>query len=532
MVKVTMPTKFVLATCLYAAAASAESVNFINKCSHPIELYHSQMGSAAAKVCDIAVGDTYSTDVTGPAHMYRHTVSESATLLELSCDSTFWMDMSIIPPDSKLCKDYIDCKAGGTKTGFNVPMSVVPKSNIGVGSCSELYCAADDENACADAYHFPMDNTKTHSCPTGTKIDVTFCFTNNGGGLIGGLVKQTEVQDVTQTDLSYSSDYKDNSNEDGKVYDLEDLGSVLAKYEYKGKYAGNVPGVYDSVIDIQQCTKKQVSVNSPVGPMSEPVSLIFRGPCEIENIAVFSDEAGDNKWNRVSYYSREAQTTDNMVFMNNKKIDYSGKRKHSPQCYASADGKSMADMPTVFGGVLDDASDPSAIGGGPGISTGVEVNIMSGEKCKDKTYGYCGANDHQGWGGGKKAFVTRLSMPLGKGVNRPAFWILNAQIMHVGQYDPCNCRGMGPEGRCGELDAVEVIETNLLQDMVSTHFYFFDGSILSPGGDNFAKRSYESTVYVVLIDDSNDGLIKIVQLETFNFSRTDLGSLYHQLVAC
>ncbi|KAJ8524656.1 hypothetical protein ON010_g16461 [Phytophthora cinnamomi] len=71
------------------------------------------------------------------------------------------------------------------------------------------------------------------------------------------------------------------------------------------------------------------------------------------------------------------------------------------------------------------------------------------------------------------------------------------------------------------------------RDKVSTHYYFYDGKVLSPGGDNFAPRSYDSTtVYVTLIDDSGDGLIKIVELDHFDFTQTELGSLYQKLVDC
>ena len=110
--------------------------------------------------------------------------------------------------------------------------------------------------------------------------------------------------------------------------------------------------------------------------------------------------------------------------------------------------------------------------------------------------------------------------------------MLNAQVMQSNQY-ACNCRGMGPVGGCGELDIAEVIETNPARDMVTTHYYFYDGSILSQKGDNFAPRPYDSTtVYVTLIDDSNDGLVKIVELASFDFTMTDMGALYQQLVDC
>ncbi|KAI9101481.1 hypothetical protein K1719_023963 [Acacia pycnantha] len=53
--------------------------------------------------------------------------------------------------------------------GFNVPMEFSPTSN---GCTRTLRCPADK---CPDAYLFPADNTKTHSCPGGTNYRVVFC---------------------------------------------------------------------------------------------------------------------------------------------------------------------------------------------------------------------------------------------------------------------------------------------------------------------------------------------------------------------
>ncbi|EGZ06154.1 hypothetical protein PHYSODRAFT_348439 [Phytophthora sojae] len=553
MVKVAVPAKLALAACLYTAMASATTVNFINKCSYPIDLHHSQTGSASASIASIASGATYTADASGPAHMYRHSSDNSATLFEVACDHAVWYDISIIPPGSGHCESLDACKSAvGGKIGFNVPMTVTPKSNVGKGSCAALDCPAD---GCSDAYQFPKDDTKTHHCPSGTELDVTFCNGGDGdnadqsqqqyqkGGVevyIGTPAATTaapsnEERGATQQgsqNPEQGSQNNANQGSQGTVQSYSDLGTVKAKYEYKGKNAGNVAGSYNRVTDLTSCSKESVSVNSPVGPMSEPVSMIFRGPQVIENIAVFSDEGGNGTWSRVSSYSRQDGKTDNLVFMNNKNIDYSGQNQHGPQGYASADGKTKVDEPTVFEGTLDEASDPSQIGGGPGISTGAEINIMTGQKCDGQCLGFSGDNDYQGWNGGKKAFVTEVKMPQGSKPNQPAIWMLNAQVMHSNQYG-CNCRGMGPVGGCGELDIAEVIETNDARDKVTTHYYFYDGSVLSPGGDNFAPRPYDSTtVYVTLIDDSNDGLIKIVELDSFDFSITELGSLYQKLVDC
>jgi hypothetical protein len=56
--------------------------------------------------------------------------------------------------------------------------------------------------------------------------------------------------------------------------------------------------------------------------------------------------------------------------------------------------------------------------------------------------------------------------------------------------------------------------------------------VLSEKGDNFAPRPFnEFTVYVTIIDDSGEGLIKIVEINNFDFSLKALeDALFSQLV--
>ncbi len=49
--------------------------------------------------------------------------------------------------------------------------------------------------------------------------------------------------------------------------------------------------------------------------------------------------------------------------------------------------------------------------------------------------------------------------------NLPALWFLNGQIVRANQWG-CNCRGVGAQGGCGELDIAEV-------NLFATYFYFF-----------------------------------------------------------
>ncbi|KAJ1411842.1 Thaumatin, conserved site [Sesbania bispinosa] len=63
-------------------------------------------------------------------------------------------------------QDYYDISV---IDGFNVPMEFSPTSN---GCTRGLRCGGD---RCPDAYLYPSDNTKTHSCPGGTNYRVVFC---------------------------------------------------------------------------------------------------------------------------------------------------------------------------------------------------------------------------------------------------------------------------------------------------------------------------------------------------------------------
>ncbi|KAH7462588.1 hypothetical protein KRP22_005011 [Phytophthora ramorum] len=295
--------------------------------------------------------------------------------------------------------------------------------------------------------------------------------------------------------------------------------TISSSFEYSGTNAGSAAGTYGKVTEMSFCTTEDVSLTDPVGPMSEEVTMVFRGPMNIYNIAVFSGSSGSD-WSKLSSYDADAGTQSNMVFMNNLNIDYTG-ADSSPQGYSTADGTATATESTIFGGSLADASDASVTGGGPCVSTGCEVNIMTETNCADEDgcTGYYDDMGFHGWDGGMKMFVTKVEMPTGSSANLPAIWMLNAQVVRASQYG-CNCRGEGSEGGCGELDVAEVIETNTAQDKVSTHYYFYDGSV-SPGGDNYATRPTDSAVtYVTIYDNSGEGVVKIIEIggDDFDFS--------------
>lgn len=291
-------------------------------------------------------------------------------------------------------------------------------------------------------------------------------------------------------------------------------GTVKSKFSYTGKDAGG-PGSYDMVTDFATCAKTKQTTSSPVSPLDDDVTIVFRGPMSIHNIAVFDGSSG--VWSKVSSYAKGGAAS-NMVFLNNRNIDFGG--KSSPQGFSNAEGTKTAAQSTAFVGALGAASNPNSQSIYADEKTGAEVHIMSGKKCGQdgvvcKGYYDKDGTAFQGWGGAKKMFVTKVTMPNGGSPNLPAIWMLNAQIVRSSQYG-CNCRGMGKGGGCGELDIAEVIEKDT--SVVATHFYFYDGGS-APGHDSFGKRPYDSpTTYITIIDESYGVKILEIGADDFDFS--------------
>ncbi|KAE8912155.1 hypothetical protein PF005_g9392 [Phytophthora fragariae] len=539
-----------------APVAASVSVSFVNSCSYSISLYDN------SKTETIAAGSSTSRNlVSGYNGMFRDGTSDEATLAEFSVTGGYtWYDISAIPPGSGSCTSCEACKQLTGKSGFNVAMSIAPDTSSATSvssSCATLTCESEE---CSAAYLYPSDDTKTHSCPDSLPFTVTFCpggssstttTTTSSSSTQQSTSQQTQSTSApaattatpevtsdyesgqvsvsattspsssststqTSTQTSTSTSTSTTSTTTGSAASFSSA-TVSSSFVYSGTDAGSATGTYGKVTAMSSCTTEDVSVSDPVGPLSEEVSMVFRGPLNIYNIAVFNATSGSD-WTKVSSYSQNG-TQENMVFMNNLNIDYTG-ADSSPQGYSTVDGSGTATKSTTFGGSLADASDASVTGGGPCVSTGCEVNIMTETNCADEDgcIGYYDDMGFHGWDGGMKMFVTKVQMPTGSTVNRPAIWMLNAQVVRANQYG-CNCRGEGAEGGCGELDIAEVIETNTSKDKVSTHYYFFDGSV-SAGGDNYAARPTDSVVtYVTIIDNSSTGTIKIIELggDDFDF---------------
>ncbi|KAF1791256.1 Leucine-rich repeat domain, L domain-like [Phytophthora cactorum] len=158
----------------FAAVQASVSVTISNSCSESVALYDNSATTTLA-----SGSYTTRTLANGYVGMFRNGVSDEATLAEISVDSdgTPWYDISIIPPDPGSCTSLSACQAQTGKTGFNTAMQITPLDNIGEGTCEVLTCEAD---GCSDAYQYPSDDTKTHTCPEGTSFEVTFCPDGTG----------------------------------------------------------------------------------------------------------------------------------------------------------------------------------------------------------------------------------------------------------------------------------------------------------------------------------------------------------------
>ncbi|KAG2780074.1 hypothetical protein JG687_00006972 [Phytophthora cactorum] len=364
----------------------------------------------------------------------------------------------------------------------------------------------------------PVQETPVTDAPvTQTEAPVTQDDTTQQQG--------SDVAGEASTSVAGSGDATQQTTQQSTISGGEQstAGTVSSAYSYTGVNCGG-PGSYDQVTDIASCSKTPVTTSSPVSPLDTGVTLSFRGPLTIFAIGVYVNTNGT--WSKVSSYENGGAAT-NMVFLNNENIDYNG--AGSPEGFCEADGTGVAQQSTPFSGTLASASNP----GGQSIiaseATGAEVHIMTENKCGvdvecEGAYDTDGTA-YQGWTGGKKLFITKLSMEEGGSPNVPAVWLLPDQVTHSGQYG-CNCRGKGPAGGCGELDIVEVLEKDT--SYVATHYYFYDGTY-NPGNDQFAKRPTDGpATYVTIIDE--DYGVKVIEIgaDDFDFS---CGTITNEVVS-
>ncbi|CEG36366.1 Thaumatin [Plasmopara halstedii] len=167
---------------LLKGVAQGFNVYVYNKCKEDFTLAHVTQGAVDSEFVS-AGGSTIRNIPDGsPSHVLKWGLDAQATLAEFSAEmNKAWYDISVIPTGPKSgpanCMTWSACKELTGGVGFNKPMQITPHVQDGQ-RCVELTCLKD---TCADAYTFPTDDTKTHTCPLSTDFDVTFCPGGSGG---------------------------------------------------------------------------------------------------------------------------------------------------------------------------------------------------------------------------------------------------------------------------------------------------------------------------------------------------------------
>ncbi|KAK4235004.1 putative TOS1-like glycosyl hydrolase-domain-containing protein [Achaetomium macrosporum] len=229
-------------------------------------------------------------------------------------------------------------------------------------------------------------------------------------------------------------------------------------------------GQYNEVVSMDQqtgdCEFAVRNVSGPLAPFNEPLSLHFRGPLNLKQVAVYmldSSTSGHKQQQentgtstpaqfvRTGYYNAAQQKAEGVVFLGNYGGQGSGKwtpKFGNTLSYLKADGTGGASEPTL----LKDTT----------ISSSHEVALLTNETC-DASCGYVqpGSVAYKGFPGPSRIFLLELSMPHfittttpfpSNQADAPAIWLLNARIPYTGQYS-CNCWASG----CGEIDVLEVL---------------------------------------------------------------------------
>jgi len=258
--------------------------------------------------------------------------------------------------------------------------------------------------------------------------------------------------------------------------------------------------------DIPTCDTTPVSVSSSLAPFDEDLTIALRGPMVVGNVAVYVPNGDD--WVLQSYWDQTNANTTNLVWMNNAG-DWSICQGNG-QSYMASDGSSAATSPQPFNGVL---------------SNDMNVNLMSAVECNSTICpGYNRGVAMVGWAGnncGDKMFAINVTMPYdtsgsSNNNNAPAIWFLNGQVVRTNQWG-CNCRGMGGDGGCGELDIAEVIPGNA-DDQCTSTLYSFKQSL---GSANYFSRPFTTAAtYVTIFDSYGTGSISILEQSSFPFSST------------
>eukprot|EP01117_Protostelium_nocturnum_P010666 TRINITY_DN3840_c0_g1_i1.p1 TRINITY_DN3840_c0_g1~~TRINITY_DN3840_c0_g1_i1.p1 ORF type:complete len:531 (+),score=159.08 TRINITY_DN3840_c0_g1_i1:206-1798(+) len=237
------------------------------------------------------------------------------------------------------------------------------------------------------------------------------------------------------------------------------------------------------------CVKQDKTVSGPLSPFDDEVTVVFRGPMNIRKIAVYQpsnqDSTRDSTWNQVSSFTANSANPNNLVFMNNMGGGKSG-------TWSICGGASQSYSSGNFQSTVATANAETF---GSYIPAGKEVNIMTSTACSNNApcSGFSRGTANHGWSK-SKMFVFQYDMPTTS--DAPAIWVLNAQIVRAAQYG-CNCRGMGGNGGCGELDLNEIIPGQDLTHGIS-EIYSFKGAD-GTGDNNWFARPTDTNNPVTMI---------------------------------
>ncbi|KAI0919213.1 hypothetical protein AcW1_003355 [Taiwanofungus camphoratus] len=266
------------------------------------------------------------------------------------------------------------------------------------------------------------------------------------------------------------------------------------------------PGTYNQVIDLipgdfpactvnPSCVTQPKTVSGALAPFDDEMTMVFRGPMNIYNIAVYQPGGNSNStWSLASSWA-SGQEPSNMVFMNNMGGDLSGNWSicgGASQSYANGSWTGSAATPNaqVISGYLQETD---------------EINIMTDSPCDSSNPcdGFSRGTANHAWAGSKMFVVTFDMPPSSSPSNVPAIWMLNGQVVRSAQYG-CNCRGTGATG-CAELDVLEVLTGGNPNQAIS-EIYSFKGAT-GTGANYFPRPTSGKATYGVIFDLQTDSIV-------------------------
>ncbi|OLL22439.1 Protein TOS1 [Neolecta irregularis DAH-3] len=117
------------------------------------------------------------------------------------------------------------------------------------------------------------------------------------------------------------------------------------------------------------------------------------------------------------------------------------------------------------------------------IPSNVEIIVKTGQKCGDNCPGFVRGGPEVAYHGFKpedSIFIVELLMPhdnVNSPINNdmPAFWMLNSRIADCGQYSPSSCWDTG----CGEFDILEVLDPG--NERCTSHLHIAQGGASTNG---------------------------------------------------